>query len=390
MIRGIIFILLALILSTSADARRKPKLKTMPDMDEIVSTDVKSLLAIPDSLLLGDYALNDWKERIILRNLNIEDTVIRWPPFINFCLKAYRWADRTFNSRDTNYVKDSGPPGKVILVSDNWIDDFTFVPRDIPDMRLNGELYSNLGIQLKYSILSIGYSFDINTVLSHKKNRHKKWNLALTCARFHIEANAWRSDGATFVRRFGDFNDGKLIRIPFDGLDFRALDIHALYFFNSERFSMGAAYNYSGDQRISAGTWILGPSIYRYRADIDFSQLPDAINDFHPYPISNYRFDFFSYNISWGYSYNWVVNNHITMNATLVPGVGVTITHQKDTYGRRTIPAFGVKALAAMLYTYKRFFASIKANFTGNFYNTHDIRFFSDIQNYQAAIGVRF
>ncbi len=384
--------MLLLILSASTATAAHRKIKTIPDSESqsIITQIIDSVVEIPDSLSLGEYALNFWKMRVEHRDIDINDKNIRWPGFVDFCLRTYRWAERVFNTYDTTYVKDSGPPGKAIIHSDNWHDAYRFVPTKIPEMLLAGEFYSNIGLQLKYGILSVGYSYDISTTLNSKTAKHTKLNLSLTCARFILEANLWRSNGTIFVRKFGEYNDGHLIRLPFNGLDFSAFDLHGLYFFNYSKFSLGATYGYSGDQRRSAGTWMLGPSIYRYRADFDFSKLPAELLESYPFPINEYRFDFISYNLSAGYSFNWVLNKHFTFNATVCPGIGVTVTHQKDTYGKRTIPSYGARGKFAILYNNKRFFCCVKGNLTGNFYHTHDIRFFSHLRNYQAAVGIRF
>lgn len=356
------------------------------------SLDTLASIILPDSIntVEGTYIESDWRYHLRNKTLSVNDTSIRWPRFINFCLNVYRWADHVFNYHDSLYVKGTGKYGKALILCDNWADSYSFQLEQIPSMIMMGPLYTNLGIQLKYSILSIGYSVDMNSIFSHNPSKHKKWNFSISCARFLLEANLWQNEGGTYVRRFGDYNEGKLVRLPFDGLVFNAYNIHAIYFFNFKRFSLGATHNYSNDQIKSAGSFTLGADISSYRVDFDFTLLPSDLKDFYPYPIDLYRFRYNTYALIIGYTYNWVINKHFVANISLFPSLGITRTHKESTDGRADLFALNGKVMAALLYDHKAFFTGLKVNLKGNFFHSNNIKFWNLIQNYQLAVGVRF
>lgn len=348
---------------------------------------------LPDTIAsrTGTYVEDDWRYRLHKGDFkHLLDPEIHWPRFVGFCLDVYRWADRVFNSHDTLYVKGDGRHGKVLLISDNWMDSYYFDPRTGPDIKMLGDIYANLGVNLKYSGMSVGYSVDMNSVFGHKPSNHKKWDFGFSCARFNIEIHLWKNEGGTYVRGFGDYDNGNLLRMPFDGLSFKAWDLHGYYLFNNRKFSMGAAYNYSFDQRKSAGTAIIGFDISSYFINFDFTKLPPELLDYYPYPLDSYRFDYRSYTLIGGYSYNWVLNKHFLLNVTLFPGIGISSSRQDSSRGRDVLAALNIKNTNALIYNYKQLFCCLKTAFTGNFFLTDDIKFFSNIQNYQLAIGLRF
>lgn len=353
---------------------------------------VPDSVALPDSItpITGTYADNYWLFRIKNRTLDFDDPTVRYPGFIAFIIKAYQWFDRTFDTYDHTYVKGDGRLGRIYISSDNWVDAYSFKPNGTPPIRMLSSMYANLGIRARYSILSIGYSVDMNSILSRRASQHRKWDFSLTTATFNVEVHTWINDGKTNVRQFGTYNDGNLIKEPFDGLTFRATQVMGYYIWNHKRFSIGSALNFTNKQRISQGSALLGLEYSNYKVDFDFTKLSKRLQDYYEYPIDFYRFHYQSYRIIGGYSYNWVANRHIVCNITALPAVGVTESDFDSSYGGHTLVALGGKAMAAISYSNKRFFAGLSAALTGNTFLTRDIHFYSVIQNYQIAIGLKF
>lgn len=337
------------------------------------------------------YAENNWWYLFRKRRLEITDPYVVWPnKFVAWCIGVYNWFNRTFNYHDPAYVAREKRLWKVMLISDNWVDAYSFSPREIPHIRMMGDMYANLGAYVKYYAVSVGYSVDMNTVFGGKATKHTKFDFGIGAARFNIEAHLWRNSGGTYVRTFGDYNNGRLIKKEFDGLTFSALNVHAYYIFNSDKFSWGATYSYGGNQLLSAGTPLLGFDISSYIVDFDFTKLPQELKDYYIYPYDYYRFHYQSYNIIGGYSFNWVMNKHFTGNITVIPGIGISSSVSDSSHGRDILLSASGKGMASLLYTNKRLFIGAKATLNGNALFAGGVDFYSVIQNYQLSIGLKF
>lgn len=345
---------------------------------------------LSDSISMPDTTRCDWKELLKQRRLNVMNTSVKYPDFIEFCLDIYRWAELTFNTYDQEYVTGTGKHGKVRLMSDNWLNSYAFHLSDTPALIMQGNMYSNIGIQANYSILSISLSNDVNSLFHKSISSHKKMGFSFTCARLFVDAYYWNDRGDTYVRRFGDMNYTHRERELFHGMNFRAYGVSGLYFFNHRKFSYGAAYNLSTYQRKSAGSPIVGAMGTFYNADIDFTQLPPSVASENPYPYNSYHFDYNSVTILGGYTYNWVCNKHFLFNITATPGLGVTFSHKNSTSGSQRLLALAGKSGLSLSYTNRQFFASITANFHGNMFLTKETHFATGILNFQISSGVRF
>lgn len=404
--RNRISLILALLLAAVSNCGLKTYADTFPadtirfSCDSILSVNCQIYPArdsitvdLPESIdpVSGTYLESDWRYHLRKRKIDVNDESIRWPGFVDFCLDVYRWVDRTFNSTDSAYVKGTGYYGMVTLISDNWTDAYSFSTQDGPHIYMMSAPYANLGINVKYSILSIGYSVDMNAVFGNNPTLHKKWDFGVGMATFNIEAHWWRNEGGTYIRKFGDYHpDKRLIRTYFQGLTLDALNIHGFYLFNSRKFSLGAALSNSGNQRKSAGSAILGFDFSSCKVNLDFSLLPDDLKAFYTYPIDKFTIRYRSYSLISGYSYNWVINRHLTFNITAFPGVGITDTLHDSTQPQDRLWNLNFKLKGGLIYNNKRFFASARANLTGNFYLTDQMSFINVIQNYQFTLGVRF
>lgn len=349
---------------------------------------LEKIAGVPDSVPITKFNSNDWRIRLRQHTLSIWDPDIKWPRFIGFCLKVYRFA----NYHDPQYVKGDGRYGKVLLVTDSWSDHYLLHPQDGPNIHIGSPYFLSLGIKAKYGILSIGYSKDLNSYLNWDSGDHSRWSLGLSTARFDIQADIWRNRGKSFIYKFGEYQkpDGSKLSLLFDGLSFSAWCLHGIYIFNSKKFSLRAAYNYDNNQLVSMGSALVGIDFSRYRARFDFLKLPDELNEYHKFPYDKYYFAYRTYTILGGYSYNWVFNKHFIFNITATPGIGLTRSREYSTYGSDYLVAFNFRARMAILYTNKRFFVGLDGLVTGNSFITHKLDFFNMIQNYQFGMGLKF
>jgi len=355
-----------------------------------LSLDTSATWPQPDSVKAPDRIEYDWMKLAMTHRLDINDTTIRYPRFIDFCLRVYRWAERTFNTYDPEYVSGSGKHGKVRLVTDNWAGSYFFRFEDGTPIIMVSNLYSNIGIQANYSILGLSFSIEPNTVFSNRVSRHKKLGFSFSCSRLLAEAYYWQNSGGSVLKKVGDKKFGEIDRTPFSGIDFRAYGALGFYIFNYKRFSYSAAYNLSNYQLKSAGSWVLGATGTIYNCDFDFSKLPDDMKGQTKLPKEKYSLNYNSVNVIGGYSYNWVINRHFLFNVTALPGVGLSFSFDNSSPGRRDLISMAVKNCLSLTYTNRQFFITGTSDFTGNFFILKSVGFMSGIQNFKFSTGIRF
>lgn len=342
-----------------------------------------------DSLKLAEEVEKDWFRLIKSGKFNINDTTIRYPKFIKFFVNAYLWADKAFNSYDPEWVSGTGKRGKVRILSDNWSDIYDFRFAHTP-LLLTSNLYSNLGVQANYSILSLSYSVDLNSLTTGKKTKHKKFDFTLTTSRFFANYYYWDNDGNTTIHKVGNNFTDEYRDVPFDGMSFRATGVMAFYIFNHMKFSYGASYNLSRYQLKSAGSWIAGLSGTFYKAYFDFTSLPDKVIDTLKFPFSNYSLNYNAVNAIGGYSYNWVWNKHLLFNTTTMPGLGLSFSFSDSTIGNRTLFSMSLREMLSLTYCNRQFFVTGTGTFHGNVLPHRELAFLTGIVNFQVSTGIRF
>lgn len=356
--------------------------------DVSVGLDLEARVTPPDSIRIPQDISRSWKWAIKNRHFDLKDTTIIYPRFVDFCLRTYRWAEKTFNTYDTTYVRGTGKHGKVRLVSDNWMDSYYFKTSKGDGLTMASAPYYNLGIQANYSSISLSYSVDINSAFLHRPSKHKKLGLSLVTARIYGDAYYWRNSGGTTIRRVG--NSLKLEHLAFEGMKFRALGVMGFYIFNYKKFSLAAAYNLSNYQRRSAGSWMAGLCGTFYDTEFDFSRLPQEMLEQTQLPKELYKLHYNSVNMSGGYSFNWVIGRHWLFNTTSLPGIGLSFSFSNSTEGKKTLFSTNVRQMFSLTYVNRQFFMSGTTNFHGNLLLTKRIGFMSGIVNAQLSTGVRF
>ncbi len=332
----------------------------------------------------------DWLTLLKDHQLNLQDTSVVYPKFIGFCVKVYNWADKTFNSYDTTYVVGTEKKWKVRLLSDNWVDSYYLNPGRKMPMRMMSDIYNNLGAYLQFMAVSVGYSFDMSHIIGGEPSNHKKLEFNFNCARFNIEGHFWEHNGGTFIRTFGDYRNGKIIKEAFPGVEQRTLGLKGYYFFNNRKFSMGAAYNFSKFQKKSAGSAIIGINFNNIDIVMDMNKLPDKLKEHLTIEPARYVFHYNSTAIMSGYTFNLVCNPKLLLNFTLFPGLGYTRAFGDSVEANANLLAITINAQSSLTYNLKNFFLCAIAKMEGNWYNSNQFSFFSSVENLQLSLGYRF
>ena len=181
--------------------REKPAVKAQ---SPIVGEGIKPLPYVADQ--------HWWWTLLKERKLNLKDTTVIYPKFVKFCVDVYNWGDRFFNTFDPEYVIGTGKRWKVRLVSDNWLDTYALrLPQGI-NSTMSSNVYSNIGAYIQYMAVSVGSSYDVEKLFKKHEPSHKKYEFGFICALFNAELYYHENRGGVNIRKFGDINDGKLIK----------------------------------------------------------------------------------------------------------------------------------------------------------------------------------
>lgn len=343
--------------------------------------------AVPDSLSLKD---RDWWHNLKKGYFNTRDTTIIYPRFLQFCVDVYNWGDTAFNSYDPDYVEGTGKKWKAMLKSDNWSDSYAMNIGHRMPMWMLSEVYCNAGFYLSFMAVSVGYSIDLSNIIGNRPALHKKLDFNFTCVRFNADFYYAENTGGSVIRRFGDYNDGRVCREQFPGVSFRSLGVDVYYFFNHSRYSQGAVYNFSKYQKRSSGSFILGFSYSDHDIDMDFSRLPDYMRPFYKLDEKQFDFKFSDYSLIAGYGHNFVAGKRVTFNITLLPSFGIKHAHRQCIGGRATLLSMNYKGKVGMVYNIEDFFAGIYGKIDGHWFLNSKYSFFNSVINFGLNAGVRF
>ena len=318
------------------------------------------------------------------------DTTVIYPKFLGFCVKVYNWGDRVFNSYDSDYVIGTGRKWKARFVSDNWVDSYYLnINRSMP-IRMMSDIYSNVGAYIQYMAVSLGYSFDVGSVTASQPTTHKKVEFNFNCARFNLEWHYWENTGGTFIRTFGKYKKGKLIKMAFPGVTQKTIGVNGMFFFNNRKFSMGAAYNFSKIQLRSAGSAVIGFNYNNLDINMNLAQLPEVLKPYLTIEPNDYRFHYNSYMLLGGYSYNWVISPILLFNISAFPEIGYTHTYEDSVEENNKLFAMGMKGQSSLTLNLGDFFICAVAKIDGNWYRSGSYSFFSSVENAQLSLGIRF
>lgn len=339
---------------------------------------------------LLEYKNRNWWHLLWKGKFNTKDTTMDCPRFVRFCLDVYNWGDKTFNSYDSTYVVGTGRNWKTRVMFDVWGDSYNMnLGRDMP-VTLISKPYASTAIFLQFMAVSVNYSIDLNNLMFNKPVNHRKFEFGFNCARFNVDLAFNKNEGGAYIRTFGDYHRGKLIKEYMPGLKMTSFEADIYYFFNNYKYANGAAYNFSKFQKKSAGSFILGFTYSNEDISMDFTTLPDNLKPYMTVEDMKYRFHYYNYCLLFGYGFNWVLNKHFLYNVTIMPSLGVMHCYEDSHAG--TDKLFSINGKARMSLTYNRgdFFLCLIGKIDGHFYKTGQLSVLSAIENGSLSVGIRF
>ncbi|MDE5842911.1 MAG: DUF4421 domain-containing protein [Muribaculaceae bacterium] len=350
---------------------------------------VEQRLESTESLPPADTDRN-WWHLLKKGELDMRDSTVEYPRFVKFCRDVYLWGDKTFNSYDTTYVVGTGTNWKARLGFDGWSDSYHInLNREMP-LTMFSTPYTSAAIYLHFMAVSINQTVDLTNLCFNKPVNHKKFEFGFSCARFSLDLSFNSNTGGSYIRTFGDYNNHKIFREYFPGVNLHSFTSDLYYYFNNRKYANGASYNFSKFQKRSAGSFILGLTYSYEDIELDFTKLPEYLLPYMKVDPKAYRFNYYNYCLLLGYGYNWVLNPHILLNATVMPSVGVLHCTEQSTDGSGKLFSLNIKGRISFTYNLNNFFISFIAKADGHWYNSQHLSVFNAIENASLSLGVRF
>ena len=316
---------------------------------------------------------------------------IHYPKFLRFAWKTYKWGDKAFNSYDSAYVVGTGKNWKLMLKSMNWADTYSGEPVPNSHIFVRSNLTSNIGLQLSFMAVSVGYTMGV-TDLIHGKGKSKKLDFSFTCARFAAEAYYMENVGATTMdyRHKDDEEKYKGSIKNFNGLKRLAYGVDAYYFFNNRRYAQAAAYCYSKYQKRSAGSWIAGINLQHRDMSFNVDEFPQIVRDQLPEDVVMPRFLYNDYCLMVGYGYNWVISKSWLFNVTVAPYVGYRHVIATQLENKVSTISINMRARMGAVYNHKQYFVGLQYYADIHRYRTDDYYFVGSILDFTVLFGIRF
>lgn len=332
----------------------------------------------------------DWWQLLKKGKLNLADTTVVYPRFLKFCVGVYNWADHFFNSYNPDYVVGTGHRWKARLVNENWTDSYALRFRNHhAGLRMLSRLNDNVGAYIHYMAVSVGYSIDLNTIFTGKKNDHSRFETNFNCALFNFDLYYYHSSG-TRIRQFSGVGDNSLVNIDFPGVTSNNFGVSLYYFLNNKKYSQGAAYNFSKFQKRSAGSWMFGLTYSNLDISMDFEQLGPGVSPELTFPTDPLHLHYYSYCALFGYGYNWVWHPKWLFNITAMPSVGFNSCYEDSSDGSGRQFALNIHGRTSLTYNHRALFCSLIGKITGNWYISRNLSLFNAIEYFSLNVGFRF
>ncbi|MDO4510459.1 MAG: DUF4421 domain-containing protein [Bacteroidales bacterium] len=330
-----------------------------------------------------------WKRALQHGKLDINDTTVTYPSFLNLCVNVYRWGDKAFNSYDTTYVVGTRKNWKLMLKNNNWLSSFNGnLYDDTFPISMHSNVTSSFGLQLSFMAVSLSYMFNLNDLLTGNKVKNKKFDFSFTCSRLYLSSYYYRDDFPYYIHKFARYTDGLKKDYEFDGVSRTLYGANLFYIFNHKRYAQAAPYCFSKYQRKSSGSFMAGIHAFHEDVNMDYTQIKEE----HPeYEIpDNFSYKYDGYSLLFGYGYNWVLGKHWLFNITTIPGVGYRHTYSSSSEGKKDFWSFDYRAKMALILNKGKFFYGLHLLTEGRWYLTKLHSLFSANHDLNVTIGFRF
>lgn len=356
---------------------------------ELVKDRIEEKMNEPyDTVRDGTY----WWRAMKHGKVDLTGKTIHYPKFLRFAWRVYKWGDKAFNSYDTSYVVSTGKNWKFIYKSNIWSDNYRGEP-SVEDMHLDmhSKLAANMGIQLSFMAVSVGYTLGVTNLINGEKVSNKV-DLSFTCARFAAEAYYMENRGTITVRVRGrtDGEKWNATLKEFGGFHRKAYGMRAYYFFNNRRYAQAAAYCFSKYQKRSAGSFIAGICLQHRDMGINMEEFPPFVLDQIPPGQEMPHFLYNDYCLMAGYGYNWVLGTKWLLNLTVAPYVGYRHLLATQNVDRASAWSVNMRVRMGAIYNHKKYFVGLQNYGDFHRYKSEKNYFIGSLLDFTALVGIRF
>ena len=356
---------------------------------ELVKDRIEEKMNEPyDTVRDGTY----WWRAMKHGKVDLTGKTIHYPKFLRFAWRVYKWGDKTFNSYDTSYVVSTGKNWKLIYKSNIWSDNYRGEP-SVENMHVDmrSKLAANMGLQLSFMAVSVGYTLGITNLINGEKVSNKV-DFSFTCARFAAEAYYMENRGTITVRVRGrtDGEKWNATLREFGGFHRKAYGMRAYYFFNNRRYAQAAAYCFSKYQKRSAGSFIAGICLQHRDMGINMEEFPPFVLDQIPPGQEMPHFLYNDYCLMAGYGYNWVLGTKWLLNLTVAPYMGYRHLLATQNVDRASAWSVNMRVRMGAIYNHKKYFVGLQNYGDFHRYKSEKNYFIGSLLDFTALVGIRF
>ena len=356
---------------------------------ELVKDRIEEKMNEPyDTVRDGTY----WWRAMKHGKVDLTGKTIHYPKFLRFAWRVYKWGDKTFNSYDTSYVVSTGKNWKLIYKSNIWSDNYRGEP-SVENMHVDmrSKLAANMGLQLSFMAVSVGYTLGITNLINGEKVSNKV-DFSFTCARFAAEAYYMENRGTITVRVRGrtDGEKWNATLREFSGFHRKAYGMRAYYFFNNRRYAQAAAYCFSKYQKRSVGSFIAGICLQHRDMGINMEEFPPFVLDQIPPGQEMPHFLYNDYCLMAGYGYNWVLGTKWLLNLTVAPYMGYRHLLATQNVDRASAWSVNMRVRMGAIYNHKKYFVGLQNYGDFHRYKSEKNYFIGSLLDFTALVGIRF
>lgn len=235
------------------------------------------------------------------------------------------------NDIDTAWISPNYYNYAFMIQNTNTFQSFSIAGEGAPINRLDFAPTPTLrlGAYFGWRWLFLGYTFDIKDIFGEKKENsvaNQEFDLSIYTSKIGVDLY-YRKTGNNFKIR--DLSEKIAQQVEgisnkFNGLDINMKGVNVYYIFNHRKFSFPAAFAQSTEQRRSCGSFKLGFSYTIHKVSFDHTLLPYAIEDHISDAMKFNKVHYSDYNISFGYSYNWVFKHNWLLGTSFTPAIAYT------------------------------------------------------------------
>ena len=228
---------------------------------------------------------------------------------------------------------------------------------------------NKIGLYFGWRWIFLGYSFDLSNDKPLSDINFSFYTSAIGIDLFYRE----RSEGYRIKRLNGFYSEEnkelKYYKHRFNGLSVKQKGANLYYIFNHDKFSYPAAYNHTTNQRISAGSFILGLSYNEQSFFFNHGKFDTPIRVQLDEELKFDKVKYKDFSINFGYSYNWVFAKDFLANISITPAIGYKNTSFKLNNGNELLSSinFDLITRAAIVYNNSRYYAG--ASLVSNTYS---------------------